>query len=72
MTSIRYEKDSDNIAHLIFDNPTESANIMNADFRDSFAQVVKNLREETDLAGVILSSAKSSFFVMFPRTPLAV
>ena len=38
MKSIRYEKDADNIVHLVFDNPTESANLMNADFRASFAE----------------------------------
>ena len=62
MKSIRYEKDADNIVHLIFDNPTESANLMNADFRASFAEAVAKLKSEADLAGVILRSAKSTFF----------
>jgi 3-hydroxyacyl-CoA dehydrogenase / enoyl-CoA hydratase / 3-hydroxybutyryl-CoA epimerase len=62
MKSIRYEKDADNIVHVIFDNPTESANLMNADFRESFAEVVGKLQSEADLAGVILRSAKSTFF----------
>ena len=54
MKSIRYEKDADNIVHVIFDNPTESANLMNADFRESFAEVVGKLKSEAELAGVIL------------------
>ena len=62
MNSIRYEKDADNIVHLVFDNPTESANLMNADFRASFAEAVAKLKAEADLAGVILRSAKSTFF----------
>jgi len=62
MKSIRYEKDADNIVHVIFDNPTESANLMNADFRESFAEVVRKLQSEAELAGVILHSAKSTFF----------
>ena len=62
MKSIRYEKDADNIVHLIFDNPTESANLMNADFRESFAEAMAKLQAETELSGVILRSAKSTFF----------
>jgi 3-hydroxyacyl-CoA dehydrogenase/enoyl-CoA hydratase/3-hydroxybutyryl-CoA epimerase len=62
MNSIRYEKDADNIVHVIFDNPTESANLMNATFRADFATTVARLQGETDLAGVILRSAKSTFF----------
>jgi len=62
MNSIRYEKDASNIVHVIFDNPTESANLMNAAFREDFATVVAQLKAEPDLAGVILRSAKSTFF----------
>ncbi|MBP6381359.1 MAG: enoyl-CoA hydratase/isomerase family protein [Pseudomonadales bacterium] len=62
MKSIRYEKDDQNIVHLVFDNPTESANLMNADFRASLAEAVAKLKGESELAGVILRSAKSTFF----------
>ena len=62
MKSIRYEKDAANIVHVIFDNPTESANLMNVAFREDFATVVAQLKTEPDLAGVILRSAKSTFF----------
>ena len=62
MKSIRYEKDAANIVHVIFDNPTESANLMNVAFREDFATVVARLQAEPDLAGVILRSAKSTFF----------
>lgn len=62
MNSIRYEKDAKNIVHLIFDNPTESANLMNGAFRESLSAAVARLKQESDLAGVILRSAKSTFF----------
>ena len=62
MKSIRYEKDTDNIVHLVFDNPTESANLLNAEFRASMAEAVNRLENDGELAGVILRSAKSSFF----------
>ncbi len=62
MKSIRYEKDAANSVHVIFDNPTESANLMNVAFREDFATVVARLQAEPDLAGVILRSAKSTFF----------
>ena len=60
MKSIRYEKDAENIVHLVFDNPTESANLMNADFREDFGAAVAKLKAEAELAGVILRSAKST------------
>jgi 3-hydroxyacyl-CoA dehydrogenase/enoyl-CoA hydratase/3-hydroxybutyryl-CoA epimerase len=62
MKSIRYEKDADNIVHVIFDNPTESANLMNTAFRADFAETIGKLKADTALAGVILRSAKSTFF----------
>ena len=62
-TAIRYEKDAKNIVHLIMDNPNGSANVMDKDFQDSFAEVTAKLVAEADsVAGVIFRSAKKTFF----------
>ena len=63
MTAIRYEKDPDNIVILTMDMPNQSANTMNADFRDAFVATVNRLVEEKDqITGVIITSAKKTFF----------
>jgi len=61
MKSIRLEKDSDNIVHLIMDNPNASANVMDRDFTDSLQAVVEELQQQ-DYAGIIVRSAKKTFF----------
>ncbi|CAM3603123.1 3-hydroxyacyl-CoA dehydrogenase NAD-binding domain-containing protein [Parendozoicomonas haliclonae] len=62
-TAIRYEKDANNIVHLIMDNPNGSANVMDRDFQDSFSAVTARLVEEAaDVKGVIFRSAKKTFF----------
>ncbi|SDK01819.1 3-hydroxyacyl-CoA dehydrogenase NAD-binding domain-containing protein [Microbulbifer yueqingensis] len=61
MKSIHIEKDNDNIVHLILDNPNASANVMDRDFTDSLHEVVQQL-EGGDFAGIILRSAKKTFF----------
>ncbi|WP_250461161.1 3-hydroxyacyl-CoA dehydrogenase NAD-binding domain-containing protein [Microbulbifer litoralis] len=61
MKSIRLEKDSDNIVHLILDNPNASANVMDGDFTDSLHEAVQQLQND-NYAGIILRSAKSTFF----------
>lgn len=61
MKSIRLEKDSDNIVHLILDNPNASANVMDADFTDSLHEAVRQLQKD-DFAGIIIRSAKKTFF----------
>ncbi len=63
MTSIRYEKTSDHIVHLIMDRPDGSTNIMDAAFQQDFHEVVDRLEAEKEtLTGVILRSAKKTFF----------
>ncbi|WHI51585.1 hypothetical protein P3339_01780 [Microbulbifer sp. MLAF003] len=57
MKSIRLEKDSDNIVHLIMDNPNASANVMDKDFTDSLQAVVEQLQKQ-DYKGIIVRSAK--------------
>lgn len=61
MKSIRLEKDSDNIIHLILDNPNASANVMDRDFAESLHEARERL-EKDDYAGIIVRSAKSTFF----------
>ncbi|WP_237067619.1 3-hydroxyacyl-CoA dehydrogenase NAD-binding domain-containing protein [Microbulbifer guangxiensis] len=61
MKSIRIEKDSDNIVHLVLDNPNASANVMDGDFTASLNEAVRQLQGE-DYRGIILRSAKSTFF----------
>jgi 3-hydroxyacyl-CoA dehydrogenase/enoyl-CoA hydratase/3-hydroxybutyryl-CoA epimerase len=61
MTSVIYEKDQDNIVHLILDKPNANANLMDQEFTTSLIAVVEKLRED-DYAGVIFRSNKSTFF----------
>jgi 3-hydroxyacyl-CoA dehydrogenase/enoyl-CoA hydratase/3-hydroxybutyryl-CoA epimerase len=61
MTSIKLEK-NDNIIHLIFDKENSSVNLMDIAFADDLANAVDRiLTQEFD--GVIVRSAKSTFFV---------
>lgn len=63
MTAVRYEKDDQNIVTLTLDNPGVSANIMNADYREGMTAAINRLVEEKDdIAGVIITSAKKTFF----------
>ncbi len=61
MSSVIYEKDQDNIVHLILDKPNANANLMDAEFTDSLVEAVAKLRED-EWSGVIFRSAKSTFF----------
>jgi len=61
--TIRWEQDSDGIVTLTLDDPKQSANTMNADFRDSLGVVVDRLEAEKDsITGVVITSAKKTFF----------
>lgn len=61
MQVIQYEKDENNIVHLILDRPNASANLMDDAFASSLTKVVKQLTDD-DYIGVIIRSAKSTFF----------
>jgi 3-hydroxyacyl-CoA dehydrogenase/enoyl-CoA hydratase/3-hydroxybutyryl-CoA epimerase len=62
-TAISYEVDTNNIVTLTMDMPNQSANTMNADYRAAMKNVVDKLEQNKDkIAGVILTSAKSTFF----------
>ncbi|EPL03660.1 3-hydroxyacyl-CoA dehydrogenase NAD-binding domain-containing protein [Pseudomonas sp. CF161] len=61
--AIRYEKGQDQIVVLTIDMPGQSANTMNAQYRAAMAASVARLQAEGDsLAGVIITSAKKTFF----------
>ncbi len=60
--AIRYEKDSDNIVLLTMDMPGQSANTMNEAYVKAMDETIERLEKEENLAGVVLTSAKSTFF----------
>ena len=63
MTSIRYDRAADGIITLTIDAPGQSANTMNRQFRTDFHDAVTRLKDEAaTITGVILTSAKSTFF----------
>ncbi|MHA7598469.1 3-hydroxyacyl-CoA dehydrogenase NAD-binding domain-containing protein [Alicycliphilus sp. T452] len=60
---IRYETGADGIVTLTFDAPEQSVNTMSDAMRECFARCVDRLESEKDaLTGVILTSAKDTFF----------
>lgn len=62
-SAIRWEKNADNIVVLTLDNPGQSANTMNARYLEAMGQTVAKLQaEKNDIAGVIVTSAKKTFF----------
>ena len=61
--AIRYDKGQDAIVVLTIDMPGQSANTMNAEYRAAMGKVVARLETEKDsIAGVIVTSAKQTFF----------
>ncbi|GAT02052.1 MULTISPECIES: 3-hydroxyacyl-CoA dehydrogenase NAD-binding domain-containing protein [Mycolicibacterium] len=61
--TIQWDKDADGIVTLTLDDPTGSANVMNADFQDSIHRAVQRLVAEQDsITGVVITSAKKTFF----------
>jgi 3-hydroxyacyl-CoA dehydrogenase/enoyl-CoA hydratase/3-hydroxybutyryl-CoA epimerase len=61
--TIRYEKDDDGIVILTLDDPNQSANTMNAAYLASIAATIDRLEAEKDqVKGVIITSAKKTFF----------
>jgi 3-hydroxyacyl-CoA dehydrogenase/enoyl-CoA hydratase/3-hydroxybutyryl-CoA epimerase len=62
-TTIRWEKGDDKIVVLTLDDPNQGANTMNRAYAESMAATVERLEaEKDDIAGVILTSAKKTFF----------
>ncbi|KNX38798.1 3-hydroxyacyl-CoA dehydrogenase NAD-binding domain-containing protein [Luteipulveratus halotolerans] len=62
-STIQYDKDADGIVVLTIDDPSQSANTMNAAFIASLKETVARLvAEKDDIAGVVITSAKKTFF----------
>lgn len=61
--TIRWDQDSDGVVILTIDDPEQSANTMNAAYASSMQAAVERLIAEKDsITGVILTSAKKTFF----------
>ncbi|MFF0174222.1 3-hydroxyacyl-CoA dehydrogenase NAD-binding domain-containing protein [Micromonospora profundi] len=62
VNTIRWERDDD-VVLLTLDHPGRSANVMNSEFGASLTATVDRLEAERDhIAGVIITSAKKTFF----------
>lgn len=60
---IGWEKDSDGIVVLTMDDPNQGANTMNDLYKKSMTATVDRLEaEKDDITGVVLTSAKKTFF----------
>jgi len=61
--TIRWDKDADGIVVLTLDDPNQSANTMNRDYATSMEAAVARLEaEKDDITGVVITSAKKTFF----------
>ena len=62
-SAVRYEQDGDGIVTLTLDDPTASANTMNELYQRSMRVAVDRLYDEVDdVTGVVVTSAKKTFF----------
>src|SRR4051812_8722058 len=62
-TTIRWEQDAEGIVVLTLDDPSQSANTMNAAYAASMLATVERLEAEKDtVRGVVITSAKKTFF----------
>ena len=63
MSAIRYELGSDQILTLTIDMPGQSANTMNQVFREALNETVSKVQNDLeDIRGIIITSAKKTFF----------
>jgi 3-hydroxyacyl-CoA dehydrogenase / enoyl-CoA hydratase / 3-hydroxybutyryl-CoA epimerase len=61
--TIRWERDADGIVVLTLDDPGQSANTMNAAYLKSMRATVDRLvQEKAHITGVVITSAKKTFF----------
>ncbi|KNB53644.1 3-hydroxyacyl-CoA dehydrogenase NAD-binding domain-containing protein [Streptomyces caatingaensis] len=61
--TIRWTQDDTGVVTLTLDDPRQSANTMNRDFQTSLAAVADRLvAEQEDIRGVVITSAKKTFF----------
>src|SRR4051794_14933253 len=62
-TTIKWDKGEDGIVVLTLDDPNQSANTMNAAYIASMGATVERLEaEKDDIKGVVITSAKKTFF----------
>jgi 3-hydroxyacyl-CoA dehydrogenase/enoyl-CoA hydratase/3-hydroxybutyryl-CoA epimerase len=62
-SAVHYDRDADGIVTLTLDDPTASANTMNELYLTSMAAAVQRLYDEADdVTGVVIASAKKTFF----------
>jgi 3-hydroxyacyl-CoA dehydrogenase/enoyl-CoA hydratase/3-hydroxybutyryl-CoA epimerase len=62
-TTIRWEQGEDGIVVLTLDDPNQSANTMNAAYIESMGATVERLEAEKEsIKGVVITSAKKTFF----------
>ncbi|SPE64003.1 Fatty acid oxidation complex subunit alpha [Streptomyces netropsis] len=62
-TTIRWEQSGDGVVTLVLDDPNQSANTMNDAFRTSLRAIADRLEaERASVTGVIVTSAKKTFF----------
>src|SRR5687768_6518628 len=62
-STIRWEQDADGVVVLTLDDPSSSANTMNDAYVRSMGETVDRLEREKDtVRGVVLTSAKKTFF----------
>ncbi|MGI5471957.1 3-hydroxyacyl-CoA dehydrogenase NAD-binding domain-containing protein [Streptomyces sp. CA-132043] len=62
-STIRWEQDETGVVTLVLDDPNQSANTMNEDFKASLAAVADRLEAEKDsIRGIVFTSAKKTFF----------
>jgi 3-hydroxyacyl-CoA dehydrogenase/enoyl-CoA hydratase/3-hydroxybutyryl-CoA epimerase len=62
-TTIKWEQGEDGIVVLTLDDPNQSANTMNAAYSESILATVERLEAEKEsIKGVVLTSAKKTFF----------
>jgi 3-hydroxyacyl-CoA dehydrogenase/enoyl-CoA hydratase/3-hydroxybutyryl-CoA epimerase len=61
MTAFKYEKDAEGIVTLTMDM-TGAVNAMNDEYRAAMGEAVARLEKEEGLRGVVIASAKSTFF----------
>ncbi|KRE39001.1 3-hydroxyacyl-CoA dehydrogenase [Janibacter sp. Soil728] len=60
---IRYERDDEGIVTLTMDDPDAGANTMNATYKAAMGETIDRLEaERDDITGVVLTSAKKTFF----------
>ena len=61
--AVRWERDGEGIVTLTLDDPTQSANTFNAAYVDAMERALERIgAEREELTGVVLTSAKSTFF----------